>query len=174
MDFDITVVERIVPVQGIMDNLVILNIDVLMVIGGVKADVHAPGADVVDIELVATQVKIAGQATVCTGALVGKQREHHVANGCGVFGFALIAPLNLKALINHGISESEKMLSQSLNLNILHCVYFILCYPKFSHYFFLRKSHPIIICLPFKCKNKVFCIFEFFYKVLIFFRRHDY
>lgn len=91
MNLEVLVVERVVALDLVIDDLVVLDIDALVNIGGVKADVHAAGGYLVDVELVAAQVEIARDATVFALLVVGEQREHHAAVGFGVLLlFALV------------------------------------------------------------------------------------
>ena len=94
MNLEVLVIERVVALDLVIDDLVVLDIDALVNIGGVKADVHAAGGYLVDVELVAAQVEIARDATVFALLVVGEQREHHAAVGLGVlFVFPFVAAI---------------------------------------------------------------------------------
>ena len=72
MNLEVLVIERVVALDLVIDDLVVLDIDALVNIGGVKADVHAAGGYLVDVELVAAQVEIACDATVVALLVVGE------------------------------------------------------------------------------------------------------
>ena len=64
MHFDVLVVVPVFATDVAIDDLVILDVDVLVVIGGVKTDIHAARGDIVDEELVVAQVEITRCALV--------------------------------------------------------------------------------------------------------------
>ena len=84
MHLDVLVVITIITTDVAIDDLVVLNVDFLMPISRVKADIQAAGSHIIDIELVVPHVEIAGVTAIITLLVVGHQGEQHAAVSLGI------------------------------------------------------------------------------------------